>query len=41
VPARLGEAAVALWADAADALPADADHTEIARWVSERAAETV
>jgi 3-hydroxyisobutyrate dehydrogenase len=41
VPARLGEAAVALWADAADALPADADHTEIARWVAERAAETV
>jgi 3-hydroxyisobutyrate dehydrogenase len=30
--APLGAAVGALWADAADALPADADHTEIARW---------
>lgn len=32
-PDRLGSGAVALWAEAADALPATADHTEIARWV--------
>jgi 3-hydroxyisobutyrate dehydrogenase len=32
-PARLSAAAVALWASAADALPPDADHTEIARWL--------
>jgi 3-hydroxyisobutyrate dehydrogenase len=32
-PARLSAAAVALWATAADALPPDADHTEIARWL--------
>jgi 3-hydroxyisobutyrate dehydrogenase len=31
--ARLGEAAVELWAEAADRLPADADHTEILRWL--------
>jgi 3-hydroxyisobutyrate dehydrogenase len=36
-PARLGEAAVALWQDAAGALPEDADHTEIARWVHDGA----
>ncbi len=33
-PARLSAAATGLWADAAEALPADADHTEIARWLS-------
>lgn len=32
-PSRLGEAAVDLWAEAADRLPADADHTEILRWL--------
>jgi 3-hydroxyisobutyrate dehydrogenase len=32
-PARLSAAAVALWATAAEALPPDADHTEIARWL--------
>lgn len=32
-PDRLGGDAVALWAEAADALPTTADHTEIARWV--------
>jgi 3-hydroxyisobutyrate dehydrogenase len=32
-PARLSAAAVELWAEAAGALPADADHTEIARWL--------
>jgi 3-hydroxyisobutyrate dehydrogenase len=32
-PARLGAAAVQLWAEAADRLPADADHTEILRWL--------
>ncbi|MFI5953944.1 NAD(P)-dependent oxidoreductase [Cryptosporangium sp. NPDC051539] len=34
-PARLGADAVALWAEAADALEASADHTEIARWLGE------
>ena len=33
VPARLSAAAVDLWARAASDLPADADHTEIARWL--------
>jgi 3-hydroxyisobutyrate dehydrogenase len=32
-PAALSAAATALWAEAAQALPADADHTEIARWL--------
>jgi 3-hydroxyisobutyrate dehydrogenase len=32
-PSRLGEAAVELWAEAAERLPADADHTEILRWL--------
>jgi 3-hydroxyisobutyrate dehydrogenase len=32
-PARLSATATALWAEAADALPSDADHTEIARWL--------
>ena len=32
-PSRLGEKAAALWAEAADTLPAAADHTEIARWL--------
>ena len=35
-PALLGEAAVAYWAQAADALGEDADHTEIAKWVAQR-----
>jgi 3-hydroxyisobutyrate dehydrogenase len=33
LPSRLGEQAVALWAQAAQALPPAADHTEIARWL--------
>jgi 3-hydroxyisobutyrate dehydrogenase len=33
VPASLSAAAVELWARAARDLPADADHTEIARWL--------
>jgi 3-hydroxyisobutyrate dehydrogenase len=33
LPSRLGEQAVALWAEAAQALPPTADHTEIARWL--------
>ncbi|MGE5131780.1 MAG: NAD(P)-dependent oxidoreductase [Gemmatimonadota bacterium] len=33
LPSTLSAAAVALWAEAAAALPGDADHTEIARWV--------
>jgi len=32
-PARLSATATALWAEAAEALPSDADHTEIARWL--------
>jgi 3-hydroxyisobutyrate dehydrogenase len=34
-PSELGRAAVELWAQAADRLPADADHTEIVRWLEE------
>jgi 3-hydroxyisobutyrate dehydrogenase len=36
-PISLGEEAVALWAKASDDLPATADHTEVARWLEERA----
>jgi 3-hydroxyisobutyrate dehydrogenase len=32
-PERLASGAVALWTEAANALPESADHTEIARWV--------
>ena len=32
-PGGLGDRAVELWARAAEALPADADHTEIVRWL--------
>jgi 3-hydroxyisobutyrate dehydrogenase len=32
-PSRLGAAAVELWGEAAGLLPADADHTEIVRWL--------
>jgi 3-hydroxyisobutyrate dehydrogenase len=35
--AALGEAAVSVWEQAAEALPPDADHTEIARWLTARA----
>jgi 3-hydroxyisobutyrate dehydrogenase len=38
LPSRLGAEAVSLWARAAGELPADADHTEIARWLGEQAA---
>jgi 6-phosphogluconate dehydrogenase (decarboxylating) len=34
-PAALSAAATSLWAEAARALPADADHTEIARWLED------
>ncbi|MGP4014751.1 NAD(P)-dependent oxidoreductase [Saccharopolyspora sp. 5N708] len=34
-PALLGEAAVELWAKAAEELPASADHTEIVRWLTD------
>lgn len=37
-PAVLGENAVDLWARAAADLPETADHTEIARWLADRAA---
>jgi 3-hydroxyisobutyrate dehydrogenase len=33
-PAPHAEATLRLWREAAEALPADADHTEIARWVA-------
>jgi 3-hydroxyisobutyrate dehydrogenase len=34
LPSRLGERAVELWSAAAEELPATADHTEIARWLT-------
>lgn len=34
LPSRLGEAALELWRAAAEVLPADADHTEIARFAA-------
>ena len=37
-PSELGERAVELWAQAAESLPPDADHTDIARWLRHRAA---
>ena len=36
VPAALGEQTLELWREDATALPADADHTEIARWIDAR-----
>lgn len=33
-PDRLSSGALALWAEAANALPLEADHTELARWVT-------
>jgi 3-hydroxyisobutyrate dehydrogenase len=39
VPCSLGREAVDLWSDAAAELPADADHTEIARWLGSRLGE--
>jgi 3-hydroxyisobutyrate dehydrogenase len=36
VPCELGDEAVALWSEAADGLPATADHTEIVRWLRQR-----
>ena len=42
--ARLSAFAAGLWAEAADALPAGADHTEIARWLAQgepRAADDI
>jgi 3-hydroxyisobutyrate dehydrogenase len=32
-PAPLSEACLRLWEEAAESLPEDADHTEVARWV--------
>jgi 3-hydroxyisobutyrate dehydrogenase len=37
VESVLGQQAVALWAQAAEELPSGADHTEVARWLAERA----
>ncbi|HJE61672.1 MAG TPA: NAD(P)-dependent oxidoreductase [Nocardiopsis listeri] len=37
---ELGEEAVRLWARAAEELPADADHTEIVRWLEQREDDT-
>jgi len=39
VPSRLGEAAGELWAEAASRLPADAEHTEILRWLESPAGD--
>jgi len=36
IPGTLAEQTLELWREAAAALPADADHTEIARWVDAR-----
>lgn len=36
-PAPLSRAALQLWAEATDAMPAGADHTEIARWLTKSA----
>jgi 3-hydroxyisobutyrate dehydrogenase len=38
-PSVLGADAVDLWQAAADALPADADHTRVAEWIAARPAE--
>lgn len=35
-PREIGAKAVELWSEAADHLPATADHTEVARWVASR-----
>jgi 3-hydroxyisobutyrate dehydrogenase len=40
-PNELGASAAKLWASAAEGLAADADHTEIARWLQDRAARPV
>ncbi|MCM3503168.1 NAD(P)-dependent oxidoreductase [Microbacterium sp. P26] len=40
MPLELGDAAVARWADAREDLPADADHTEIVRWLRDAAADS-
>jgi 3-hydroxyisobutyrate dehydrogenase len=34
LPSRLGEAALELWREAGEALPPEADHTEIARFAA-------
>jgi 3-hydroxyisobutyrate dehydrogenase len=36
-PSRLGEDAMALWAEAADQLAPDADHTRVAEWIAAKA----
>jgi 3-hydroxyisobutyrate dehydrogenase len=36
LPSELGEQVVAVWTQAINELPADADHTEIARWLRAR-----
>ncbi|WP_396644414.1 NAD(P)-dependent oxidoreductase [Microbacterium sp.] len=38
MPVELGDAAVQRWAEARESLPADADHTEIVRWLRDAAA---
>lgn len=40
VPAAVSAAAVAAWTAAADTLPADADHTEVAAWLADRTTST-
>ncbi|MGO2110697.1 MAG: NAD(P)-dependent oxidoreductase, partial [Pseudoclavibacter sp.] len=39
-PLALGRGAIDLWAEAADALPADADHTRVAEYLAARTNET-
>jgi len=36
LPTLLGSDAVQLWSEVAEAYPAGADHTEVARWLRER-----
>jgi 3-hydroxyisobutyrate dehydrogenase-like beta-hydroxyacid dehydrogenase/alkylhydroperoxidase/carboxymuconolactone decarboxylase family protein YurZ len=40
VPAPISQAAVAAWTTAADEMPPGADHTEIARWLGSRRADS-
>ncbi|GAA2176008.1 NAD(P)-dependent oxidoreductase [Agrococcus versicolor] len=36
MPSPLADLAISLWSEAADALPADADHTRVAEWIAAR-----
>ncbi|MGS0684333.1 NAD(P)-dependent oxidoreductase [Nakamurella sp. GG22] len=41
IPSRLGEAAVALWSEAENALPPGSDHTRIVTWLEGRPAQVI